>query len=198
MVSLFSSYIIENARANIECLHSYRISLVMTVRDLRFRARASGQDLGYMKVRRACRGLLGCDAVLCCGTIPNFQRFMLCPSLVFWVVTPCSVVVGYQNVSEVHAATIFSLLCCDAVQCCGRIPTFQRSMLRPSLVFWVVTPCSVVVGYQRVRGPSCMETFVSYHNSTRRHKPEDLEIPLWKLHNYDTLVRRDCLVSTHK
>jgi hypothetical protein len=24
------------------------------------------------------------------------------------------------------------LLCCDAVQCCGRIPSFQRSMLSPS------------------------------------------------------------------
>jgi hypothetical protein len=48
-------------------------------------------------------------------------------------------------------------------------------------VFWVVTPCSVVVGYQCFRGPCCLhlhftikmeaarssETMVSYHNTTQ-------------------------------
>jgi hypothetical protein len=47
-------------------------------------------------------------------------------------------------------------------------------------VFWVVTPCSVVSGYQRFRGPCCLhfqgETLVSYHNATRRHKTEYLEL----------------------
>jgi hypothetical protein len=56
-------------------------------------------------------------------------------------------------------------------------------------VFWVLTPCSVVVGYQRLRG-SCFfhhqgevtsigwssETVVSYHKITRRHIPEDLDL----------------------
>jgi hypothetical protein len=56
-------------------------------------------------------------------------------------------------------------------------------------VFWVVTPCSVVVGYQRFGGPYCLylrsdvrieaawtsETLVFY-NTTRRHYPEDLEL----------------------
>jgi hypothetical protein len=45
-------------------------------------------------------------------------------------------------------------------------------------VFWVVTPCSVVAGYQRFRGPCCLRLhsadggskvlrkLVSYHNTT--------------------------------
>jgi len=42
------------------------------------------------------------------------------------------------------------LLGCDVVmQCCGMIPTFQRSKLPPS------------------------ETLLSQHNTTRRHNPED-------------------------
>jgi hypothetical protein len=50
---------------------------------------------------------------------------------VFWVVTPCSIVVGYQH---------FRGPCCLHLQV---------------EVFWVVTPCSVVVGYQGFRGPCC-------------------------------------------
>jgi hypothetical protein len=47
------------------------------------------------------------------------------------------------------------VFCCDAVQCCGRISTFQRSMMPP---IWT------------------SETLVSYRNSKRCHKPEDLDL----------------------
>jgi hypothetical protein len=51
-------------------------------------------------------------------------------------------------------------------------------------IFWIVTPRSVVVGYQRFERPFChhlqgactCETSVSYHNTRRRHKPEDLDL----------------------
>jgi hypothetical protein len=49
-------------------------------------------------------------------------------------------------------------------------------------VFWVVTPCSVVVGYQRFGGPFYLHlqggTSVSYHQITRHHNQEDLDFNL--------------------
>jgi len=45
---------------------------------------------------------------------------------------------------------------------------------------WVVTSWTIVVGYQRFRGPCCFhlqgETFVSYHSTTRRRNPECFDV----------------------
>jgi hypothetical protein len=47
-------------------------------------------------------------------------------------------------------------------------------------VFWGVTPCSAVVGYQRfilkIETAWTSETLISYHNTTWRHNPEDLDL----------------------
>jgi hypothetical protein len=57
-------------------------------------------------------------------------------------------------------------------------------------VFWVVTPCSVVVGYQRImrtmlplsslhpkmEAAKSSETLVSYHKTTRRQNPKDFDL----------------------
>jgi hypothetical protein len=48
--------------------------------------------------------------------------------------------------------------------------------------FWVVMPCSVVVVYQRFRGPcSC------YHNTARRHNTEELNLNLHRRENLNIL-----------
>jgi hypothetical protein len=81
----------------------------------------------------------------------------------FWVVTPCSVVVGYQRFGGPYCLHLQG----------DKLLYFQV------MAFWVVTPCSVAVTYQRLRGLCCLhlhgETLVSYHNTTRRHNPEDLD-----------------------
>jgi hypothetical protein len=92
-----------------------------------------------------------------------------CPNL--QGVTSCLfVVAGYQRF---RGPCWFHLLGCDAVLFCGRIPTFQRSMLLPSSGLWR----RVVLWYTNVlEFHAAALTFVSFHNTTRRHNPEELDV----------------------
>jgi hypothetical protein len=67
-----------------------------------------------------------------------------------------------------------------------------------------VTPCVVVIGYQRFRGPCCLhrqgenfmslkmeaartsKTLLSYHNTTRRHNLEDFDLKHHRLESFKT------------
>jgi len=77
--------------------------------------------------------------------------------MVFWIMTLCSVVVGYQRFRE---------LCCLHLQ--GGVSGAWIEI--QVIVFWVMTPCSDVLGYQHCRGPCCLHllsegsmVFLLYH-----------------------------------
>jgi hypothetical protein len=56
----------------------------------------------------------------------------------------------------------------------ARVEAFTTIMFQVE-VFWIVTPCGVVVGYLR-RDTACIsETLICYHNTIWRHNPKGLD-----------------------
>jgi hypothetical protein len=79
-------------------------------------------------------------------------------------VMPCSVVIG-TNVSDSHAASIFRVKWATEMLSYRNITRrhnpedldlFKQKLSLPAVVFWVMTPCSDVVGHQRFGGPCCL------------------------------------------
>jgi hypothetical protein len=68
------------------------------------------------------------------------------------------------------------------------------------VVFWVVVPCSVAVGYQRFEGPytststlkmeaaRSSETLLSNHHTTRHNNPANLEFYLHRRENLKSIA----------
>jgi hypothetical protein len=91
---------------------------------------------------------------------------------------------------------------------CTSFEVFTAVMFQVEL-FLVLNPCSVVAGYQHFRGPCCLhlqdevkikaartsETLVSYHNTTWRHNPEDLDLKRHRRERPKTQSLRFLMVS---
>jgi hypothetical protein len=121
-----------------------------------------------------------------CSVAVGYRRFGGTCCLRLQFVTPCNVTVGYRR---------FGGLCCIHLQVvtpCSDAVGYQRFGRPCCSRFQDVTPCCDVSGYQGFGGtPSSgtSETLVSYHNTARRHNPEDLDLTP---HRRENLKSRFC------
>jgi hypothetical protein len=101
-----------------------------------------------------------------------------------------------HSVKQLQLSIIFSRGWSAEVECVNA-SELKTCMNFEVEVFWVVTPRSVVAGYQCFRTPGCLNFHpkdrgimylwnvgISYHNTTRRHNPEDIDM---KHHRHESL-----------
>jgi hypothetical protein len=87
---------------------------------------------------------------------------------VFWVLTPCSVAVGYEGIGGP---------CCLHLQGEASGTSIQIHVM----VFWVVTPCGDVVGYRSFGGPYCLHL---------QGEVSIIDILVSRLRNYPLVIRK--------
>jgi hypothetical protein len=115
------------------------------------------------------------------------------------------ITIFHRCISTGNIVQTFLIFCkCPWFTYCKKNHVILRVSRRgvPSQVFWVVTPCSVVIEptyHRSMLTPSSgwSETLVSYHNIIRRHKPEDLVLMILVSHTW-THVKCKIMATTFK